>query len=240
MGALQISRNHVHTIMPYLICGLEASSLGQDLQDLQDFLMKAPRGSSRILKIRDEPLNPPVNPLPRFSARGSAAADRDELFPSIPLILSKTSDAHCSRRSETPCALRGVSRHRTLPPARNDRGASSPSAARAPVGDWAPFPNIVQNSMSAIDGAFLPFFKLSMFGRSENPTKIAPGSGRGEGSDRNSYRDFGTIHPHGNATSSASNGRALPAFNTTPRTKDALRLMESRKARIPAASLALT
>lgn len=36
-------------------------------------------------------------------------------------------------------------------------------------------------------------------------------------------RAFGTIHPQGSATMSASSGRALPPCSTTPRTKDALR-----------------
>ena len=53
-------------------------------------------------------------------------------------------------------------------------------------------------------------------------------------------RDFGTIHPQGSATTSASSGRALPPCNTAPRTRDALRFKPSRKARIPIASLAVT
>jgi len=52
--------------------------------------------------------------------------------------------------------------------------------------------------------------------------------------------DFGTIHPQGSPTMSASSGRALPPCNTTPRTRDALRFKPSRKARIPIASLVLT
>ena len=49
-----------------------------------------------------------------------------------------------------------------------------------------------------------------------------------------------TIQPHGSASTSGSSGRALPACKTTLRTSAFLRLKESRKARMPAASLLLT
>jgi hypothetical protein len=52
--------------------------------------------------------------------------------------------------------------------------------------------------------------------------------------------DFGTIHPQGRARTPASSGRALPPFNTTPRTRGPLRFSASRKARIPIASLVAT